>query len=578
MTVSFASLRPLDIALMATLKRLSPQANDVALTVAGLTSWQHAQGHLRLSLHDSIVAKTVVEIAADYDPKTLRLSLLSSGFVATPDQLSAQPFVLDDDSLYLLRAWRDEHYVAEQLGQRVGTAAQNPVPLSSELVAVLDQLFPVTRDVDWQRRACELAVQQPFSVITGGPGTGKTTTVVKLLGLLQFAAMQSGQPLRIALAAPTGKAAVRLNESIRGAVAQLPLADDVRAQIPLQVMTVHRLLGAQGQDRQFRHHQRNPLLLDVLVIDEASMLDLSLFSSILAALPAQAKLILLGDKDQLASVEAGAVLGDVCAGLASQVVVLQQSHRFDGERGIGRLAKDVRDGHCHPINDYAPDVQPLSYEDLALGYQDYWRLVQQTPDDDFDARERWARQVIKAFEAYRVLTAVREGRFGVAGINQHCLNQLCHQQPPKEQWYVGRPVLITRNDYSLGLMNGDIGITLWLPDASLPSGKRLRVVFPNNESPDQLRWILPSRLPPHETVFAMTVHKSQGSEFDQVALVLPDHDVPVLTRELVYTAVTRPKQQLLLCIDDPIWQLAISRNTIRTSGLRKRLLVSQNNN
>jgi len=184
MTVSLASLRPLDIALMATLKRLCPQASDVALTVAGLTSWQHAQGHLRLSLHDSIVAKTVVEIATDYDPKTLRLSLLSSGFVATPDQLSGQPFVLDDDSLYLLRAWRDEHYVAEQLGQRVGTAAQNPVPLSAELVAVLDQLFRVTRDVDWQRRACELAVQQPFSVITGGPGTGKTTTVVKLLGLI----------------------------------------------------------------------------------------------------------------------------------------------------------------------------------------------------------------------------------------------------------------------------------------------------------------------------------------------------------------------------------------------------------
>lgn len=570
MTVLLGSLRPLDTALMATLKRLCPQADEMALTMAGLTSWQHAQGHLRLSLHDPILTETM----KGCDLATLRQSLLNSGFAASPDQLLGQPFVLDDDSLYLLRAWRDEHFVAEQLAQRVDAAGQNSAPLSAQFVAVLDSLFPVTHAVDWQRRACELAVQQPFSVITGGPGTGKTTTVVKLLGLLQFAVMQSGQPLRIALAAPTGKAAARLNESIRGAVAQLPLADEVRAQIPLQVMTVHRLLGAQGQDRQFRYHQRNPLLLDVLVIDEASMLDLSLFSAILAALPAQAKLILLGDKDQLASVEAGAVLGDVCAGLASQVVVLQQSHRFDGERGIGRLAKDVRDGHGNPINDYAPDVQPLRYDDLAVGYQDYWQLVQQVPEDSLDAREQWARQVIKAFESYRVLTAVRDGSFGVAGINQHCLNQLCQQRPPKEQWYVGRPVLITRNDYSLGLMNGDIGITLWLPDASLPSGKRLRVVFPNNESPDQLRWLLPSRLPPHETVFAMTVHKSQGSEFDQVALVLPDHDVPVLTRELVYTAVTRPKQCLLLCIDESIWQMAISRNTIRTSGLRKRLLVS----
>ncbi|MDP1539433.1 MAG: exodeoxyribonuclease V subunit alpha [Moraxellaceae bacterium] len=569
MTVLLENLRPLDLALMATLKRLCPQADDTALTLAGLASWQHAQGHLRLSLHDQVSAKHGLAV--------LKQSLLNSGFVATADQLISQPFVLDDDSLYLLRAWRDEHFVAEQLRQRVASLGNTALPLSADVVSVLDQLFPPSTDIDWQRRACDLAVQQPFSVITGGPGTGKTTTVVKLLGLLQFVAFQSGQPLRIALAAPTGKAAARLNESIRGAVAQLPLPAEVRAEIPLQVMTVHRLLGAQGQERQFRHHQRNPLLLDVLVIDEASMLDLSLFASILAALPAHARLILLGDKDQLASVEAGAVLGDVCASLQAQVLMLQKSHRFDGERGIGRLAKDVRDGVLQPIADYAPDVATVDYANLADGYRDYWQLVQQTPEDNESAREQWARQVIKAFESYRVLTAVREGRFGVEGVNEHCLNQLCDGRTPKQQWYVGRPVLITRNDYSLGLMNGDIGITLWLPDDSSEDGKRLRVAFPSNDAPDQLRWLLPSRLPPHQTVFAMTVHKSQGSEFDQVAFVMPDYDVPVLTRELVYTAVTRPKQRLLLCVYSPVWELAINRNTMRTSGLRKRLFFAQNN-
>ncbi len=566
MTVLAESLRPLDHALMATLKRLCPQVDDAALTLAGLASWQHAQGHMRLPLHDQVSAKQ--------DLASLKQALLSSGFVATPDQLTSQPFVLDDDSLYLLRAWRDEHFVAEQLRQRVASLGNDVTPLSTSVVAVLDQLFPPSTDIDWQRRACELAVQQPFSVITGGPGTGKTTTVVKLLGLLQFMALQSGQALRIALAAPTGKAAARLNAAIRGAVAELPLPAELRAEIPLQVMTVHRLLGAQSQERPFRHHQRNPLLLDVLVIDEASMLDLSLFASILAALPAHARLILLGDKDQLASVEAGAVLGDVCASLPAQVVMLQKSHRFDGERGIGRLAKDVRDGFHQPISVYAPDVATVDYVNLADGYRDYWQLVQQTPEANELAREQWARQVIKAFESYRVLTAVREGRFGVEGVNEHCLNQLCGGRIPMQRWYVGRPVLITRNDYSLGLMNGDIGITLWLPDDSSEDGKRLRVVFPSNDAPDQLRWLLPSRLPPHQTVFAMTVHKSQGSEFDQVAFVMPDHDVPVLTRELVYTAVTRPKQRLLLCVSDEFWRLAINRNTIRTSGLPKRLMVA----
>ncbi len=586
MMLSMSFLRPLDHAFVAMLARLCPQADATALALAGLMSWQHGQGHLRLSLTDLTAASQCWDLSdserhelqwlLDQSTKRLHDSLRGSGFVAVAmaEEAPHQPLVLDDDGLYLLRAWRDECFVARQLSQRIQGAEQPATALSDDLVAVLDQLFPPTDETDWQRKACELALLQPFSVIAGGPGTGKTTTVVKLLGLLQYVAMAGGQPLAIALAAPTGKAAARLNESIRGAVEQLPLAPEIRAHIPLHVSTVHRLLGAQGQGRSFRHHQHNPLLLDVLVIDEASMLDLSLFSAVLAALPAHARLILLGDKDQLASVEAGAVLGDLCAGMDQQVLMLRKSHRFDGQSGIGRLAQDVRSGQVGPLGDYAPDVVECGQHELFAGYRDYWQRVHQPPDYSPEAWQQWALQVTGAFEAYRVLAAVRDGEQGVAGLNQLCLQQLCHGQAlPDTLWYVGRPIMVTRNDYSLGLMNGDVGITLWLPDENTGQ-RRLRVVFRSNEAPNQLRWILPSRLPEHEMVFAMTVHKSQGSEFDQVAFVLPSHDVAVLTRELVYTAVTRPKRRLHLCLSSDMWQLALNRNTIRTSGLRKRLGVA----
>lgn len=628
-------LRPLDVAFAAYLARAADRstvvAGDAVLLLAALTSSQHGQGHLRLDLDllwreparlglDSPAGQAVMALLSAGGELPARL--LASGLVADaalPASASlTTPLVFDAGGLYLRRAWRDEVLVAEDLRGRM----QAPPLLAAtvDLRPVLARLFPARSDtVDWQKLACALAARQRFTVITGGPGTGKTTTVVRLLGLLQSLALaEHGQPLRIALAAPTGKAAARLNESIAGAVAALPLDEPVRAAIPTRVSTVHRLLGAQGESRRFRHDARQPLVLDVLVIDEASMLDLELMAAVLRALPAQARLILLGDREQLASVEAGAVLGDLCAGAAAggyepvlaswlseqtgavltawtaaagqaqaldqHVVMLRESHRFDAGRGIGRLARLLQEGRAGDLDDFsgfAPEVNVVTRAALLDGYEAYWQVVQQVPAITADAaeQERWALAALTAFDQFRILCAIREGAEGVAGLNADCearQRQLGRLQG-HATWYAGRPVMVTRNDYALGLMNGDIGITLWQPDASVPEGRRLRVVFRAGSGDaavgdSGLRWLLPSRLPAVATVYAMTVHKAQGSEFTRAALVLPAHPLPVLTRELVYTALTRARAAVDLLPGAPaLWRTAVSRQAIRSSGLAHRL-------
>lgn len=636
-------LRPLDLALAAWLVEAEPGLPEVVLALAALTSQQHGQGHLCLDLAqlradpaafglDVPAADGLRASWSDRSLPGLRARLGLSAVIGGP-AAGASPLVLDGDLLYLRRAWRDETDVAADLRARM--RSPSPLAADADLRPVLDALFPDAANAgpDWQKVACALAARQRFTVITGGPGTGKTTTVVRLLGLLQALAMAPGGgtdapaqaggareatrgPLRIALAAPTGKAAARLGESIAGAVAALPLPAPVRRAIPVEVATVHRLLGAQGGTRRFRHHAREPLPLDVLVIDEASMLDLELMAAVLRALPGSARLILLGDKDQLASVEAGAVLGDLCAGaeaggyaaelaawLAAQtgadllpwtaasaprevhqhVVMLRHSHRFDAGRGIGRLAADLRAGIRAGWRDglpdwpaYAPEVSLCDGAALPAGYADYMAVLSDAPaagagDDD---RAAWAAQVLAAFDRFRLLAAVRAGRHGVIALNAACEAhwRAAGRLPADAPWYAGRPVMVTRNDYGLGLMNGDIGITLWLPDAAAPGGRRLRVVFRDSGPGGGLRWLLPSRLPEVETVFAMTVHKAQGSEFDHAVLVLPEQPVPVLSRELVYTALTRAKRHIGLCLPVPaLWALAAGRQALRSSGLRDRL-------
>ena len=515
-----------------------------------------------------------------------------------------QPLVLDRRGrLYLYRYWRYEQQLADDLRQRA--AASEPVD-ALQLQTDLERLFPRHPQLigpDWQKIAAATAALKRVCVISGGPGTGKTSTVLKILALL--AGQQQDRPLRIAMAAPTGKAAARMQESIRAAKPGLNLPPEQAAQIPEEASTLHRLLGGRPDSVYFRHNRDNPLPLDALVIDEVSMVGLALLAKTIAALPPSARLILLGDKDQLASVEAGAVLGEVCFGagrftpelrsrlteltgetlppgrdapspLVDAIILLRHSYRFGADSGIGALAQAVNRGksaiaetlfadsryqdiHWHTLTD--PDALP---EQLAApviaGFSTYLNAVRDQAEPPV---------IFAAFNQFRVLSAVRKGPFGVEALNQLCENILHNQGliDARPTWYPGRPVMIIRNDYNLRLFNGDIGITLPDPD----DRERVKVFFLGNDG--ALRSFAPARLPEHQTVYAMTVHKSQGSEFDRILVVTPNEPSPVLSRELIYTALTRAKQQAVFYGTPEVFAAAMERRLRRASGLRDRLWV-----
>jgi exodeoxyribonuclease V alpha subunit len=535
---------------------------------------------------------------------------------------SRQPLVLDDGRLYLRRYWNEETLVAKVVRKR---AVQQRAVDAATVRVWLDRLFDAAdagaaaAGPDWQKIACSIAVRSTFSIITGGPGTGKTYTVARLLALL-FALADDPQRLRIALAAPTGKAATRLKQSIDDALSGL--AAKAGDGLPLAALaarmgaasTLHSLLGARPDTRAFRHHAANPLDVDVLIVDEASMVHLEMMAALLDALPEHAMVVLLGDKDQLASVEAGAVLGDMCGqaqdgrytedtaryvreasgqdipvamvcggdALAQQTVMLRRSRRFSGP--IGALAQAVNAGdHAQAARGLrAGEDQVLAWIEharqdellrLALdgragaagGYRQYLELVNAGPaPQDTAQHANWVQAILKAFDAFRVLCAVREGSWGVAGINEAVEKRLVQEGLIRRrgEWYVGRPVMVTRNDYSLNVFNGDIGITL--ADPARPDS--LRVYFPDSGGS---RSVLSSRLPHVETAYAMTVHKVQGSEFLHAAMVLPEQAAQVVARELVYTGITRAKTRFTLVSPDPaVLEEAIGRRTRRVSGLQ----------
>ncbi len=516
--------------------------------------------------------------------------LLSSPAVSRAD--TQTPMILIGDRLYLNRLWRNELTVA-----RFFSETNAPLPCEeARLRQTLDALFTSDEATDWQKVAAAVALTRRISVISGGPGTGKTTTVAKLLAAL--IQLSGEQKCRIRLAAPTGKAAARLTESLGGALQKLPLKQEQLALFPNEASTLHRLLGAQPGSQRLRYHAGNPLHLDVLVVDEASMIDLTMMSRLIDALPPHARVIFLGDRDQLASVEAGAVLGDICtyaslgytaeraeelarltgcslaaesqslaAALRDSLCLLQKSYRFGSDSGIGQLAAAVNRGDRHAtsavFDGSFSDIEKKSLQtgeeyqamldDALLGYQHFLTSVQQ---------QHTPAQVIAAFGEYQLLCALREGPFGVSGLNDR-LEQLLAQKrkitrTPHSRWYEGRPVMISRNDSALGLFNGDIGI-------ALDRGQGLRVWF---LMPDgSVKSVQPSRLPEHETAWAMTVHKSQGSEFNHAALILPTQLSPVITRELIFTAITRARQRLSLYTDERVLVQAIATRTERRSGL-----------
>lgn len=645
-------LRALDRAFVAFLGERDPQADPLVLLAAALASHQLGHGHVCLDLAETLAEPDFAlslppegdalagplllpsQLLERLDLATWCQRLQGSALVAlgSSEAQASRPLVLSGQRLYLRRYWAYERRIDSALRERLEQAEPTP----ADLRARLDALFEgsaLAGQVDWQKLACALATRSAFSIITGGPGTGKTTTVVRLLALLQAPAVEVGRPLRIRLAAPTGKAAARLTESIGQQVERLAVSDAVRSNIPSDVSTVHRLLGNRPGSRHFRHHAGNPLPLDVLVVDEASMIDLEMMANLLAAMPGHARLILLGDKDQLASVEAGAVLGDLCrdaeagrysaatrswleqvsgeslAGsglvegdaqrdpLPQQVVMLRHSRRFGEGSGIGQLARQVNGQQPEQaralLEQGLADVHSLRLSgehdrkldtlllqglgrggDSPQGYREYLHLIRQTrpaPDTAADdpCWEAWALKVLRAFERFQLLCAVRKGPWGVEGLNQRVGKVLTAAGliDGEQPWYEGRPVLMTRNDYGLGLMNGDIGIALRLPDAQA-STPLLRVAFPRNDGQGGVRFVLPSRLSEVETVYAMTVHKSQGSEFSHTVLVLPDALNPVLTKELIYTGITRAKDCFSLI--EPrqgIFEEAVRRKVKRISGL-----------
>jgi exodeoxyribonuclease V alpha subunit len=582
-------LTGLDKSLANLLHSKQPSDDPRHLWLAALTSHQWGRGHACLDLATLQTQATALLGWNEEQTATLPADLHQAANTLPWTQGDASPLVLTEDKqgarLYLRRAWTAEQNIRLQLSQRLALPCEVPADLQQRL----DELFAPTTDgaPDMQRLACEVAAQNRITLITGGPGTGKTTTVVKLLSLL---VRTSPRELQIHLAAPTGKAAARLTESISNALTKMPA--DKRPNMPSQAQTLHRLLQTNS-----RANQVHQLATDVVVVDEASMIDLEMMARLLQAVPPTARLILLGDKDQLASVEAGAVMSQLCTGslLQHQTVTLMHSHRFDAKSGIGQWARavnaDVADNTpalkalwkdapdwlaTLPLQQSIdgdtpePDVTRLqltsaSDPKLSVGLRYGWRnwlalLDAHRPSKTAPAApcsDAQAVALLNAFTEYCVLCAVREGPLGVTQLNTQVEHALGLGQ---SAWYAGRPVMVTRNDYALDLMNGDIGLCLPGPDGVL------RVAFPAVDG--GVRWVMPSRLDSVETVFAMTVHKSQGSEFAHVLLVIPAQESPVLTRELVYTGLTRAKKRLTLWAPQlgVLWN-GCARRVLRSGGL-----------
>ena len=631
-------LRRIDSALAEQLHRLDPQAPAALLVAAAVLAQMEGRGHTCLSVAalcdvpvtllgwpaawvDGPLGLNALWAHMPRDVRGWRQQLQASCLRAADALDAGQPLVLGGTSdaplLYLRRYAAYEQRVGQGLLQRAGDLL--PVPHAAAR-AWLDLFFKPREGLDWQKMACAVALRARLAVITGGPGTGKTYTAARLLALL-LALHDTDKPLRVALAAPTGKAAARLKQSIDKALQDLPVPADSGLDLKALVermgpaRTLHSLLGARPDSRQFRHHAAHPLDVDVLIVDEASMVHLEMMDALLQALPPHARLVLLGDKDQLASVEAGAVLGDLCrdaaqghysaetvqfvqavagqtlgaahlaAGmsappLAQQTVMLRESRRFGGP--IGQLALAVNGGDAPAAMaalqsaDAGPGAQPLWAQqasspqvvcDLARGaagkpsYADYLACMAAGPQAGL--HEDWVKSVLLAFDRFRILCAVRQGEWGTEGLNVAVQKALADQGvlQPQGEWFAGRPVMVTRNDAQLGVFNGDVGMAL--PNAQ----GALKVWFLDG---DQLRSVSVTRLAHVETAFAMTVHKSQGSEFLHTALVLPPGCADVLSRELVYTGITRAREQFsLIEAQAGLLEAAIARPSVRASGLRQ---------
>ena len=575
---------PLDMEIGNLLEELDLQGGPMVPFVAALVSNAAKEGHVCLTI-DRIVERlnrmgekpvavpdalksmreAMREAMRAYSAHDLKRALENHLGVANApsDAMAFKPLVLEQGRVYLWRYWAGEETIARFIKKQAAiwqpkVSGKTPAEASPS-----------------QQAAIQKAVSCPFFVLTGGPGTGKTWTVLHILAAVQEKHAQEKKPfLKITLAAPTGKAAARLKEAIIAGknqrlkdAATTSHAKDIIASIPEETFTLHRLLGASRDGSIFKHHENNPLQTDWLVIDEASMVDLGLMAKTMAALPPHARLMLVGDEDQLASVEAGSVLADLCFHEAPYVAELKENRRAK-QQSLLDLAKVLKKPPQDAVSFFEQhacwhrdaDWQKKLFEKASDGYRRYFETVDAlckrgTLDDSA------IHGLFQQFNAFQILCPHREELTGVTRLNMRIENARLQALKSNEAWYPGRAVLITRNHDGLGLFNGDIGL-------ALPAGGSMRVYF---ETTRGLKHFSPTRLPPSEPAFALTVHKSQGSEFDEVVLALPEEDLPLITKELLYTALTRTKESFSLYGPKKVLQEGMKRHIDRASGLREKL-------
>lgn len=522
------------------------------------------------------------------------------------DGSKTEPFIVFNDRLYLQRYFKYESIIAERIFQFLKNEEQQnhlTKTLLHEHSSFINELFPAPNlpdektPINWQLVSALSASLNQFTIITGGPGTGKTTTVAKILAILY----SINPALKVALAAPTGKAAARMGESLKNATnnAKISMSNPVKEAFETIIpSTIHRLLGYQPGSIYFRHRENNPVNFDVVIIDESSMIDVALFAKLFLALGPKTKLILLGDKDQLASVEAGSLFGDLCQAqeksnlfpieriefinsfiqdkngqlienfisktnhpLAGHVIELQESHRFSDEKGIGKFSKAIIQNNAKTIHDFFINVDEQveidsmysekTFHDFISGYKEY-------------IEEKDILESLKKLNNLKVLCAIREGEQGLYSINKKIEQYLIKQNLIRitGDYYHNRPLMITSNNYELNLFNGDIGLV------RTDEKGDLKVWF---EDKGKLVSFSPSYISNAETVFAMTIHKSQGSEFDKVLVILPKmEDIPLLTRELLYTAVTRAKNKVIVQGEESVILKAADSSVKRGSGIIQR--------
>lgn len=574
-------------------------ADDKVALAAALLSWQNTQGHICIELND--YANKAIQFKQGEDSEIIApaispwlLALSSHPWVSSN---FPSPMILEDTRVYLGKYWKFESLLVTAINNRLNATITID---TLQLTSGLQRLFPKTeQQTDWQAVAASIALLNKFVVISGGPGTGKTSTVIRILALL----LAQNPTMNIALVAPTGKAAARLAESIRDGKQNTRLSAltaEEKDLIPETAKTIHRFL--KYSPKGFHHNAHNIVPVDTLVVDEASMVDLSLMTRLLTAIPETTHVILLGDRDQLSSVEAGSVLGDITghgrdiqysqafiqqledigainkgdllspettpAKIMQSIALLHKSYRFDDNSGIGQCAKLVNKNKGKQalfdvlLNSDYPDANWIDSDNESIDqpslnwaiahYQHYFthKLV-----DD----------ALHSFEQFRILSAVRTGAFGVDSLNTLIIEKLTRSKliDSSEEFH-GKPIMITQNDYELDLFNGDIGL-MWRDK----SNQQLRAYFRSIDG--QIRSVPIRHLPQHETAFAMTIHKSQGSEFTKLLLVLPDKENPIVTKELIYTGITRAKKHIHITGNKAQFIKASQKTVQRSSGLAKKL-------